>query len=96
MSEWASLGPAAHPWVNEYILFLLCAFLFISAILANKKLLRDFNSQLEYLLPKILELSPKDTDHADEIITAIKEFYFNGSDIVSQENREGFMKVSHM
>lgn len=40
-----------------------------------------------------MELTPRDAEHVDQINVALKDFYLNGSSIVTEDNREGFMQV---
>lgn len=64
-----------------------------AAILSNQELLADLNFHIDSLLPKLMEVSPKDRNAIDSINERIFEHYLNGSREVSRENAEGFQKV---
>lgn len=65
-----------------------------SAILSNQKLLDDFNFQMGFLLPKIMELTPKKSNQSEQLMKSLRDFYLDGSETVTMENKQGFMNVS--
>lgn len=40
-----------------------------------------------------MELSPRDAAHVEQINRALKDFYLNGSNNVTSDNKQGFMDV---
>lgn len=65
-----------------------------AAIITNKELLDDLNSNLEKLLPKLMEISPAESANLPLIVKRLKEFYLNGSSIIKQSHEQGFLNVS--
>lgn len=69
-------------------------FIFILAIVTNKGLLDDLNTKLKDLLPILMEIEFKSKSRSDEIYGKLKNYYLNGSDIVTDDNMQGFIDVS--
>lgn len=67
-----------------------------AAIVTNKDLLEDLNSNLEKLLPKLMEISPAESANLPQIVKRLKEFYLDGSSIIKQSHEQGFLNVSHL
>lgn len=67
---------------------------YVSAIVTNNILLDDLNTRLKELLPKLLEIETKSVSHSDRIYEKVKNRYLNGSDIVNEDNAQGFIDVS--
>lgn len=67
---------------------------FFSAIVANEVTLNDLNTKLKDLLPKLMELDFESKARSDEVYEKLKNYYLNGSDIVHEDNRQGFINVS--
>lgn len=65
----------------------------VTAIVTNKSALDDLNSKLKDLLPKLMELEFKSKSKSDEIFEKLKNYYLNGSNIVNEENLQGFIDV---
>lgn len=65
-----------------------------AALLSNKDLLDELNFRMDYLLPKLMELSPKDTNSLTLINRKIYDFYLNGSNMIDGNNTQGFQNVS--
>lgn len=63
------------------------------AIVSNKALLDDLNTKLKDLVPKLMEIEFKSKSRSEEIYEKLKNYYLNGSDIVNEENQQGFIDV---
>lgn len=62
--------------------------------MTNKILLDDLNTKLKDLVPKLMEIEFKSKSRSDEIYEKLKNYYLNGSDIVTEDNLQGFIDVS--
>ncbi|KAJ6634299.1 Juvenile hormone esterase [Pseudolycoriella hygida] len=64
-----------------------------SAIVTNQPLLDDLNANLKDLLPKLMEIEMKTKRKSNELFEKLKNFYLNGTDIVNEDNRLGFIDM---
>ncbi|KAG4073456.1 hypothetical protein HA402_000680 [Bradysia odoriphaga] len=64
-----------------------------AAIVTNKVLLDDLNTKLKDLVPKIMEIECESKAKADSIYEKLKNYYLNGSDIVNEDNMQGFIDM---
>lgn len=67
---------------------------FVLAIVTNKVMLDDLNTKLKDLVPKLMEIEFKSKSKSDAIYEKLKNYYLNGSDIVNEDNEQGFIDVS--
>lgn len=64
-------------------------------IVTNKELLDDFNANIKDLLPKLMEIEAKPQTTTDSIYDKLKNYYFNGSDVINGDhNKHKFIDVS--
>lgn len=62
--------------------------------MTNKVMLDDLNTKLKDLVPKLMEIEFKSKSKSDAIYEKLKNYYLNGSDIVNEDNEQGFIDVS--
>lgn len=61
--------------------------------MTNQELLNDLNTQLDELLPLLMEINIQNEDNVDVIVQKLKDKYFNGSSTITPEHEQGFMDV---
>lgn len=82
-------------WIWEaYFVYSPASFShFLSAILTNKELVDDLNFRMDSLLPKLMEITPKDDNNLPTINKELSDYYLNGSRTVSEATAKGFQDL---
>lgn len=61
--------------------------------MTNQTLLNDLNERFDELLPFLMELNVKDEANLDEIVQKLKDEYFNGTNIITDEDEQRLIDV---
>jgi Carboxylesterase family len=63
------------------------------SILENKSELNDLNKRFDELMPKLMETESLSSEVNEENVHKIKERYFGGQSIITEENSEGLIRL---
>lgn len=69
-------------------------FVALTEILTNESELADLNANLNFLLPSLMGLVPKNASNYPVITDRLKRFYLNGDDSINESNGHGFVQVN--
>lgn len=61
--------------------------------MTNQALLNDLNTQLDSLLPLIMDIHIENEDNVEEIVQRIKDKYLNGSNVITPANEQRLIDV---
>lgn len=78
---------------DERAFFHTIDFHFYTAILSNKDLLDDLNFHMDTLLPKLMEITPKDDNNLPMINKELSDYYLNGTGIITDKTAKGFQNM---